>query len=134
MLHVLIIDDEESIRSSLSIHLGQLGYTVETAEHPLDCICVLTGTCQDDAPYADVIISDQYMPHMTGLEFMANRSERGCKGAKQHLAIMSANISDDERQRAVELGCRIFIKPFKLEEIEQWLDEIQQERLGTSDE
>ena len=122
MLNVLIVDDEECIRSSLDIHLTHLGYRVETAEHPLECICVKSGACQEEAPFADVIITDQCMPHMTGLDFIAKRVERGCKGSAQHLAIMSANLTDDNLLQAAELGCRVFFKPFSLVEVEMWLE------------
>jgi CheY-like chemotaxis protein len=124
MLNVLIVDDEECIRDSLKIHLTHLGYKVETAEHPLECICVQNSACQEESPFADVIITDQCMPHMTGLDFIASRVERGCKGAEQHLAIMSANLTDDDLLRAADLGCTIFTKPFSLVEIETWLEEI----------
>ncbi len=130
MLNVLIVDDEECIRTSLSIHLTQMGHKVETAEHPLECICVQSGSCQPDGPFADVIIVDQCMPPMTGLEFIASRVERGCNGETQHLAIMSANLDNDEIVQATELGCRVFIKPFSLDEIDKWLAEIHQKRLG----
>ena len=128
MLNVLIVDDEECIRTSLSIHLTEMGHTVETAEHPLECICVQNGTCQENGPFVDVIIADQYMPHMTGLEFIANRVERGCKGGTQHLAIMSANLTDDDILKATELGCRVFNKPFSLNEIDKWFEKITKHR------
>lgn len=124
MLRVLVIDDEECIRNPLSIHLSHLGYSVETASNPLACRCVQTGQCQAGAPFADVILVDQWMPGMTGLEFLANRSQRGCKGLAQHLAIMSANLTDEETRRARELGCKVFLKPFSLLEVEQWLESI----------
>jgi CheY-like chemotaxis protein len=124
MLNVLIVDDEECIRSSLEIHLTHLGYKVETAEHPLECVCVQKEACQEESPCADVIITDQCMPHMTGLEFIASREKRGCKGDLQHLAIMSANLTDDDLVQARELGCKVFIKPFSLLEIETWLGEL----------
>jgi hypothetical protein len=61
---------------------------------------------------------------MTGLDFIASRVERGCKGKNQHLAIMSANLTDDDLTQAAALGCKVFIKPFSLVDIEQWLDDI----------
>lgn len=124
MLKVLILDDEECIRNSIKIHLSHLGHLVETAANPLECRCVQSGRCLEDGPHADVIIADQCMPHMTGLEFIAGRAGRGCQGHKQHLAIMSANLSDAEILHANELGCRVFIKPFSLDELEQWLQSI----------
>ena len=122
MLNVLIVDDEECIRSSLEIHLTYLGYKVETAEHPQELTCVKNGACRENAPFVDVIITDQCMPHMTGLEFLATRQRRGCKGGSQHMAIMSANLTDEDLSHAAELGCKVFIKPFSLVDVEQWLE------------
>ncbi len=128
MLNVLIVDDEECIRTSLSIHLTEMGHKVETAEHPLECVCVQNGSCQSEGPCADVVIADQYMPHMTGLEFVASRVERGCNGETQHLAIMSANLTDEDFLQAAELGCRVFNKPFRLDEIDKWFEKIIKQR------
>lgn len=128
MLKVLIIDDEESLRHSLSLHLSELGYVVETAENPNDCACVKMNSCQSGGLCADVIVVDHCMPGMTGLEYLSGRKGRRCQGQNQKLAIMSGFLTDDDVRLAEELGCKVFVKPFSLSEIEQWLDTIVQSR------
>jgi DNA-binding NtrC family response regulator len=61
---ILIVDDEESVRSSLgrSLHLPE--YQLRFAESPQAALVLL------EQEKVDVIISDQMMPGMTGLEFL----------------------------------------------------------------
>jgi len=63
--HVLVVDDEATIRDSTSMLLRAAGYEVRTAEHGFDAILQLA-----TAP-ADVVISDLNMPQMSGFEFMS---------------------------------------------------------------
>jgi CheY-like chemotaxis protein len=122
MLNILVIDDEEKIRKSLVTHLTCLGHNVSIASSPFDCQCVKKGVCQRVQPCADVIISDQSMPQMTGLDFFSTREARGCKGVHQRLAIMSANFTQEDIDQAEKLKCKIFIKPFSLEAVELWIE------------
>ena len=123
-LRVLIIDDEECIRDSMEIYLREKGYEVETANDPSVCIGVENGLCEGIDSCADVVIVDQWMPVLTGIDFLSQRHERGCKSAGQHKALMSANLSGDLREQAIQLGCKVFEKPVRLSEIEEWLAEV----------
>ena len=120
-LRVLIIDDEECIRDSLGLYLSEKGYEVQTANDPSICIGVKDGFNRSTEPCADVIIVDQWMPVMTGIDFLSQRHEWGCKSASQHKALMSANLSEDLKEQAIQLGCKVFEKPVRLSEIEEWL-------------
>lgn len=59
---VLVVDDEESVRGSLSSLLEREGYAVLTAENGEDALLVL----RDRA--VNVVISDNNMPGMSGVE------------------------------------------------------------------
>ena len=64
MAHVLIVDDEKSIRLTLQAFLEQAGHTctcAEDAEHALERIC------ESDF---DVIITDIILPRKTGMELL----------------------------------------------------------------
>ena len=67
---VLIVDDEPSVRESLTRLLDEAGYDVNTAEHGLDALLQLRRMVPD------VIISDLNMPQMSG-----SSSSRSCAGA-----------------------------------------------------
>ena len=62
------------------------------------------------------------MPLMTGLEFLESQTKRGC-GCVSNKAIISANLTTAEIDKAKKLGCKIFGKPFNIDELTHWLDE-----------
>ncbi|HET7669286.1 MAG TPA: response regulator [Burkholderiales bacterium] len=61
---ILVIDDDESMRDLLRLHLGAAGYDVEVAEDAIAAGYMVLKR----AP--DLIISDVNMPHMDGFEFI----------------------------------------------------------------
>jgi CheY-like chemotaxis protein len=63
--HVLVVDDEPSIRESMAMFLNAAGYEVSTAEHGFDALLQLRSVIPD------VIISDLNMPQMSGFEFLS---------------------------------------------------------------
>ena len=63
--HILLVDDEPSIRESMSDLLTEFGYEVTTAEHGFDALLQLKRLSPD------VIISDLNMPQMSGFEFLS---------------------------------------------------------------
>ena len=62
---ILVIDDDESIRHLLRMHLSAAGYEVLVAED-----AIAAGYLVLRSP-PDLIISDINMPHMDGFEFVA---------------------------------------------------------------
>jgi len=62
---ILVIDDDESIRHLLRMHLSAAGYEVLVAED-----AIAAGYLVLRSP-PDLIISDFNMPHMDGFEFVA---------------------------------------------------------------
>jgi CheY-like chemotaxis protein len=62
---LLIVDDEPSIRNSLSLVLAEIGYPVRSAEDGLSALLEL----RNDVP--DILITDLNMPGMSGFELLA---------------------------------------------------------------
>jgi CheY-like chemotaxis protein len=62
---ILVVDDDESIRELLRMHLSNAGYEVNVAED-----AIAAGYLVLRSP-PDLIISDVNMPHMDGFEFIA---------------------------------------------------------------
>lgn len=67
---LLLVDDEENILSSLKRLLRRDGYRILTATSGQSGLDILA------AEPVDVIVSDQRMPHMTGVEFLRHAKER----------------------------------------------------------
>jgi CheY-like chemotaxis protein len=63
--NILVVDDDESIRELLRMHLSNAGYSVQVAED-----AIVAGHIVLRSP-PDLIISDVNMPHMDGFEFIA---------------------------------------------------------------
>ena len=62
---ILIVDDDESLRELLRLHLSSAGYDVSVAED-----AIVAGYTVLKSP-PDLIICDVNMPHMSGFEFVA---------------------------------------------------------------
>ena len=61
---VLVVDDKDSIRSSISLILGELGYHVRCAE---DGVSALREINHENP---DILLSDLNMPGMSGFELL----------------------------------------------------------------
>ena len=122
---VLVFDDDRGVRALLWDVLDDRGYEVHTFPHPglcplytsEDCKCALDERC------SDVIISDLSMPNVRGLEFVKSLLGKGCRC--EHIALMSGMWSPEETELAHSLGCKLFTKPFPINRLKQWLDEIE---------
>lgn len=64
-INLLIVDDEATIRKSLSLIFSTLGYNVRSAE---DGIAAL-GEIRNEVP--DILLSDLFMPRMSGFELLS---------------------------------------------------------------
>ena len=64
-LRLLVVDDEPSLRTSLSLVLDQLGYNVRAAENGFSALSEI----RKAAP--DILISDLNMPGMSGFELLS---------------------------------------------------------------
>ena len=106
---ILIIDDEESIRSSLSGVLKDEGYQVFTAEDGVKGLAV----ARDEAP--DVVILDIWMPGLDGMETL-----KKIKAEMPHLPVlmMSGHGTIETAVQATKLGAYDFIeKPLSLDKL-----------------
>ena len=122
-IRVFVFEDDDIIRSLLWEILDRRGYEVFTFPDPGSCPLHLASGCLCPVEEAcgDIIISDLRMPNMSGLEFVQNQMKKGCK--LKNVALISGAWSDTDLQSARRLGCQPFQKPFKIDEINTWLDE-----------
>jgi len=118
---VLIFEDYDVLRSTLKILLDESGYEVLTFSNPAMCPLYYPSDhdCQLEEPCSDIIISDVNMPVENGLDFIKSRLDKGCK--VKFRALMSAEWTKSDLQHAETIGCRVFHKPFNLDEMLKWL-------------
>jgi CheY-like chemotaxis protein len=119
---VLIFEDNDILRFTLKNILDDLGYEVHAFSNPGMCPLYYSSShsCLSDYSCSDIIITDVNMPVETGLEFIKNRLNHGCK--MKFRAIMSADWNETDLQYAEKMGCKVFSKPFELEDLLRWLD------------
>ncbi|HZN86571.1 MAG TPA: response regulator [Burkholderiales bacterium] len=106
---ILIVDDDESLRELLRLHLAAAGYEVQVAPDAIAAgYLVLQG-----AP--DLIITDVNMPHMDGFEFVAAlRADK----ALPHIPVIFLTSVEEGEQRGKELGAVGYVtKPVRADRL-----------------
>jgi len=107
---ILVVDDELAIRTSLSVLLGEIGYSVSTAE---DGFSALTGFRKG---IPDFLLSDLFMPGMSGFELTSVVRRRFpqvwtivMSGAFQGTEVPSGVAADAFFQKGSSVGCLLRI-------------------------
>ena len=104
-LHILAIDNEPSVNTSLGWIFSPPRYRLETVESGEAALAALD---RADQPF-DVIIVDQKMPNLTGVELVPKLRDRG---VRSRIIVLSAHLTDEVRKTYEELGVQaIFEKP-----------------------
>ncbi|HEU4440952.1 MAG TPA: response regulator transcription factor [Burkholderiales bacterium] len=106
---ILVVEDDESMRELLRLHLSSAGYAVEVAE---DAIAAGYSVLKA-AP--DLIVCDVAMPHMDGFELVA--ALRADAGVSNSLPVIFLTAESEGDDRARELGGEFLEKPIRLEEL-----------------
>lgn len=123
-MRVVLIDDDERVRSLVTDVLEDRGHRVFAFPEPFHCPILLSEKCRcpEDWQCSDLFITDLQMPGMSGLDFIENQLNFGCRGLTASTAVMSGGWTDGELERARRLGCRTFHKPFDLGEFISWVE------------
>jgi response regulator RpfG family c-di-GMP phosphodiesterase len=101
---LLVVDDEERILSALRRTLRREGYHVITSESVHEALEIL------DTRPVDLILSDQKMPGMSGLQFLEEAARR-CPGAARML--ITGWTEEIPAEKLEELGIRgLITKPW----------------------
>ena len=107
--HIYLIDDDESMRLSLTRMLRELGYLVE------DYACA-RGFIEKSVPVSPaVILLDMQMPDMTGLDLQESLLKLG---RKTPIVFVSGQSHPHQIVQGLKKGALDFLfKPFNLEEL-----------------
>jgi len=109
MNHVLVVDDEAEIRTSLEEILREEGYAVATAATAAEALVLA-----QDAPY-EVVLLDIWLPDRDGLEVLAEIHTIDAQ-ARPEVVIISGHGTIETAVKATKLGAFDFLeKPLSLE-------------------
>jgi two-component system, OmpR family, KDP operon response regulator KdpE len=105
---ILVVDDDPSIRESLSKELRAAGYTTITANDGVEGLSAF----RSRAP--DLVLADLAMPRSDGFEMIsAIRAS-----SRVPMVVLSVRGADADKVRALDLGADDFVtKPFSLTEL-----------------
>ena len=113
--HIYLIDDDESMRTSLARMLGEVGYQVQEYASATDFL-------EKSLPLAPaVILLDMQMPDVTGLDL---QKQLVGLGRKTPIVFISGQSHPHQIVQALKNGAIDFLfKPFNLEELLQAINE-----------
>lgn len=106
---ILIVDDDQTLRELLQLHLRNAGYAVHVAEDAVEAGHLIL------RQPPDLIISDVNMPHMDGFEFIA-----ALKADKSlpYIPVIFLTSMEEGDQRGKELGAVGYItKPVRADRL-----------------
>ncbi|HBR96766.1 MAG TPA: hypothetical protein DD979_05245, partial [Gammaproteobacteria bacterium] len=105
---ILIVDDENDIRDSLSTHLGNIGFATETAANSEQARALLAST------QIDLVLLDIMMPGEDGLSLCRHLHET----SHVPVVLLTALADDIDRIVGLEVGADDYIcKPFNPREL-----------------
>ena len=109
-IFVLIVDDDEGVRNTLSAILKELRLTPVAVSDGVEAMKVI------NSQKIDLIITDLMMPNMDGFEFIQNSRQ---VNANIPIVVISGFAEVNNAVEALSLGAYNFItKPFTIREIE----------------
>lgn len=107
MKRILLVDDHEMARKAMKHFLEHHGYACEEAEHGAVALARL-----EQGPSIDLIVSDNHMPVMTGMDLLLQVKANPSFGFIPSI-LYSGNITDEMYQRANEAGAlAVLNKPY----------------------
>jgi CheY-like chemotaxis protein len=110
-MRILAVDNEPAVTLSLKYVFAGPRYELTGAESGDAALARLDANC---APY-DVIIVDQKMPHLTGVELVTAIRQRGLNGK---IIVLSAHLSSEVREDYARMDVHeVFAKPFDVAEL-----------------
>jgi len=117
-LKILAVDDNSSIREAMPFIFAAPDYEISCAPDGDRALAKL-----DADPNAyDILIIDQKMPRMTGVELVRGIRERGVPGK---IVVLSAHLTPEVRQAYEQMGVHVILeKPFDVGKLRSAVDRL----------
>ncbi len=124
-IRINIFDDDATNLKLFSTIMSARNYEVYAYDRAVACPVYKDQAeeCSRLRPCADIILTDNQMPRMTGIEMLLDQARRGCRIDIRNKAVASADFDHDQRKIIEGLGCAVFDKPFRLDDIVTWHDD-----------
>lgn len=115
----LIVDDDRNAQSTISSIFWKLGWArPKLVTSAKDGLAILA----DDSTCFDVIVLDQNLPVMTGLDFLAEAKK--INRELPPVIMLTGNSESAVESRAKELGVAAFLMKDQLSKLKEVLDEL----------
>ena len=109
MNNILIVDDDQELRSNLSVILGETGYQTETASSGAEALSMAA------LNEFDIVLLDLMMPETSGMEILGELQKRA---PRTKVIMITAFPSVDTAVEAIKKGASEYIsKPFKMNDL-----------------
>lgn len=118
-LRILLAEDNVVNQKVILLQLEQLGYRADVAANGIEVLEAL-----QRQPY-DVVLMDQQMPEMDGLEASRLIHQQWSPELCPHIIAISANVMSEEQDKYWEVGINDLItKPINVSELAQALQQV----------
>jgi DNA-binding NtrC family response regulator len=126
MDRIMIIEDDEEMRSVLKDFFEEEGFEIDSASNGVDALRILS------KDHFDLIITDIRMPGLTGLDILPRIKSLE---PETPIVVITAYGGDDVRRRSIERGATTYLeKPIRLSHLRTLVREVvsrrQLEKLG----
>jgi DNA-binding NtrC family response regulator len=112
---ILVVDDDESIRKTLAIILGEQGYQVDTAENGKEAIS------KSNAKFYNLVLIDIWLPDMEGTELLTRIRDTTPRMRK---IIITGYPTIPNAIEAVNRRADAYVlKPFKMDKVLETIKE-----------
>lgn len=115
---IVLVEDDELSRVMLETWLKNSGRDFISFASPAEMGGFQLDFSDD---HVDLVVTDHYMPIVSGLEFVRHLLELGFDG--RNIAMMSADWCDARRRVCKAWGVTIFEKPLRLSSLKGWIEE-----------
>jgi CheY-like chemotaxis protein len=110
MTRVLVVDDDDSIRTLVARVFLRRGFEVETANDGAEAIAAL------DSAHYDLLLLDLMMPRIDGIGVIEHLAQRN-GGERPSVVVMTAAVPDILRRMDRSQIAAVITKPFELNEL-----------------
>jgi two-component system, cell cycle sensor histidine kinase and response regulator CckA len=114
---ILVVDDDDAVRTAVRDVLEREGYTVLEANDGSQALVI----CEGFGSAPDLVLSDIMMPEVNGGELLRELSE----GGRKPRVLFMSGYADERIREAIGAGeTRIMKKPFTIEELARTVREV----------